>query len=193
MMLEASCRGILAWEAISPGRRFTVAVNVSVLQLMDPKFPDSVREICSRFGVDPSRICLEVTESVLADELLAFHALHELKAVGVLIALDDFGTGYSSLLRLNRYPLDFLKIDRSFVSELNMAKREPVVIAAMLGIASALNFRMIGEGIEGELQWRRLREMGCELGQGYLFSEAVTLEAATALIKSDVRFPPPAA
>jgi diguanylate cyclase (GGDEF)-like protein/PAS domain S-box-containing protein len=193
MMLEASCRGILAWEEISPGRRFTVAVNVSVLQLMDPKFPDSVREICSRFGVDPSRICLEVTESVLADELLAFHALHELKAVGVLIALDDFGTGYSSLLRLNRYPLDFLKIDRSFVSELNMAKREPVVIAAMLGIASALNFRMIGEGIEGELQWRRLREMGCELGQGYLFSEAVTLEAATALIKSDVRFSPPAA
>jgi EAL domain-containing protein (putative c-di-GMP-specific phosphodiesterase class I) len=155
---------------------------------MDPTFTRSVREICRRFGVDPSCICLEVTESALVDEAIAYHALHELKAVGVLIALDDFGTGYSSLLRLNLYPLDFLKVDQSFVKELDMAQREPVVIAATLGIASALEFRTVGEGIEGELQWRRLREMGCEIGQGFLFSEALTLDAATTLIAEDVRF-----
>ncbi len=192
MILEASCAALAAWRRLDPSRRLTVAVNVSVLQLIDPTFPSVVRETCARFGVDPSTICLEVTESALVDEVVAFHALHELKAVGVLIAIDDFGTGYSSLLRLNRYPLDFLKVDQSFVAELNLAHRDSVVIEAMLGIATALDFRAIGEGIEGQLQWQRLRDMGCELGQGFLFSEAVTLAEASAMIKENIRFTPEA-
>jgi diguanylate cyclase (GGDEF)-like protein/PAS domain S-box-containing protein len=189
-MLAASCEALREWKKISPNKKISVAVNVSALQLLDPTFPKSVRDICSRSGVDPSCICLEITESALADEAHAFHALHELKAIGVQIAIDDFGTGYSSLLRLQRYPLDVIKIDLSFVAELKVAQREPVVISAILAIASALNFRTVAEGIEGDIQWQRLLELGCEVGQGFLFSKAIDFEAASELVKSDFRYPP---
>jgi EAL domain-containing protein (putative c-di-GMP-specific phosphodiesterase class I) len=189
-MLAASCEALGEWKKISPNKKISVAVNVSALQLLDPTFPKSVRDICSQSGVDPSCICLEITESALADEAHAFHALHELKAIGVQIAIDDFGTGYSSLLRLQRYPLDVIKIDLSFVAELKVAKREPVVISAILAIASALNFRTVAEGIDGDIQWQRLLEMGCEVGQGFLFSKAIDFEAASELVKSDFRYPP---
>jgi diguanylate cyclase (GGDEF)-like protein len=187
-MLEASCQALRQWEKTDPERRLTVAVNVSVIQLADPHFPQSVSDICRRHGVEPSRICLEMTESSLVDELVAFHALNELKATGVLIALDDFGTGYSSLLRLNRYPIDFLKIDRSFVSELSSSQRDPVVITAVLAIAEAMGISTISEGIEEGIQWQRLRELGCHTGQGFLFSRAVNLRQATKLISSNRRY-----
>jgi diguanylate cyclase (GGDEF)-like protein len=187
-MLEASCRALRHWEELSPGRGISMAVNVSALQLLDPLFPDAVREICAHVGVNPEHLCLELTESALIEEAAAFHALNELKGVGVKIALDDFGTGYSSLRRLNRYPLDFLKIDQSFVSELKSRQRDSVIITAVMGIARALSFETVGEGIETELQRRRLIEMDCRVGQGFLFSEAVPLEAATALIANDVHY-----
>jgi diguanylate cyclase (GGDEF)-like protein/PAS domain S-box-containing protein len=187
-MLEASCLALREWESVDASHHLTVAINVSVLQLADPLFPQTVKDICQRTGVDPTRICLEVTESSLIDEVVAFHALSELKATGVLIALDDFGTGYSSLLRLNRYPLDFLKIDQSFVAGLTTKEREPVVVTAVLAIAKALGIGTIGEGIESGLQWERLRELGCDTGQGYLFSKAVTLRQATSLISSRTSF-----
>jgi diguanylate cyclase (GGDEF)-like protein/PAS domain S-box-containing protein len=188
MMLQASCEALSAWKLISPNRQLSVAVNVSARQLLDPTFTEMVRETCSRNGVDPENICLEITETALADEDVIFHVLHELKAVGVSIAIDDFGTGYSSLLRLHRFPVDFLKIDRSFVDELKMAERDSVVITAILGIASALNIRVIAEGIEDELQRQRLLEMGCEEGQGFLFSRAVTLDAATLLVATAYKY-----
>jgi diguanylate cyclase (GGDEF)-like protein/PAS domain S-box-containing protein len=187
-MLRASCEALQRWKSSCPDKSLSIAVNVSALQLLDPTFPGSVRSICSEFDIDPTCICLEITESALGDEVTAFHALHELKAIGVLIAIDDFGTGYSSLLRLQRYPLDVIKIDLSFVAELKIAKRDPVVISAILGIASALEFRTVGEGIENELQWQRLLEMGCEVGQGYLFSKAVTFEEASLLVETDAHF-----
>jgi len=188
MMLEASCRAILEWREVSPDRRIQVAVNVSPLQLMDPLFPEAVRATCAHFGVHAEEICLEITESALEDETVAFHALNELKAVGVRTALDDFGTGYSSLRRLNRYPLDLLKIDQSFVSELNSSSRHSVIVDAVVGLAEALSFETVAEGIETEMQRRRLLEMGCGVGQGFLFSPAVPLAEATALIAGVVKY-----
>jgi len=165
-----------------------VAVNVSMLQLEDPDFPSVGRDVCERHGIDPHSICLEVTESSLIDERVAFHALNELKAAGVNIALDDFGSGYSSLLRLHRYPLDLLKIDRSFVNELSLVRRDSVVISAVLGIAEALGIKTVGEGIESGSQWLRLREMGCDTGQGFLFSQPVSLAEASRLVRENVTY-----
>ncbi len=187
-MLEASCRALREWNDVRPGHGLSVAVNVSTLQLEDPEFPAMVRDVCERHGIDTKNICLEVTESSLIDDRIAFHALNELKATGVRIALDDFGSGYSSLLRLHRYPLDFLKIDRSFVNELSLVKRDSVVVSAVLGIADALSMKTIGEGIESGLQWLRLREMGCETGQGFLFSQPLPLEEASRLVEENVSY-----
>jgi diguanylate cyclase (GGDEF)-like protein/PAS domain S-box-containing protein len=187
-ILELSCQALKEWSGLRPKWPLSMAVNVSPLQLLDPLFPDSVREVCARFDVNPEAICLEVTESALEDESMAFHALNELKGVGVRIAIDDFGTGYSSLRRLNRYPLDFLKIDQSFVSELNSAGHHSEIIAAVLGIAEALQIETVGEGIETETQRRRLMDLGCRVGQGFLFSEAVPVAEATALIAKGAVF-----
>jgi diguanylate cyclase (GGDEF)-like protein/PAS domain S-box-containing protein len=187
-MFEASCRALVQWKDASPQRRLQMAVNVSPLQLMDPLFPEAVRETCARFDVNAGDICLEITESALEDASQAFHALSELKAVGVRIAIDDFGTGYSSLRRLNRFPLDFLKIDRSFVAELDFSSRNSVVISAVMGLAEALSFQTVAEGVETDLQRRRLMELGCTVGQGFLFSPAVPLEEATVLVVSGNKY-----
>lgn len=108
--------------------------------------------------------------------------------MGVRIAIDDFGTGYSSLRRLNRFPLDFLKIDRSFVAELDFSSRNSVVISAVMGLAEALSFQTVAEGVETDLQRRRLMELGCTVGQGFLFSPAVPLEEATVLVVSGNKY-----
>jgi EAL domain-containing protein (putative c-di-GMP-specific phosphodiesterase class I) len=134
--------------------------------------------------VPPELVCIEVTESALADASAAARALDRLKEVGVRVAIDDFGTGYSSLSRLHRFPLDLLKIDRSFVEQIGNGGGGTVIVAAVVGLGRALNLRTVAEGIELPLQAQRLQRLGCHAGQGFFWSPAVPAHEALAVVRA---------
>lgn len=184
IVLADACRAVAAWTAEDPDRILSVAVNASVHQLGVPEFVDSVSAAVSEAGIRPEQLCVEMTESALADEAQASTVLAALKAVGVNIAIDDFGTGYSSLSRLNRFPLDFLKIDRTFVGSMTDQTDSAMIVSAVLSLAGSLGLRTIAEGIERETQAEQLSKMGCHLGQGYLWSPAVDADAAMRIVTS---------
>ena len=125
-------------------------------------------------GMDPSRVTVEITESTaMTNPDRTLGILHELHARGLQLAIDDFGTGYSSLARLRYMPVDILKIDRSFVRELDRDEQNASMVSAMIALASNLGMTPLAEGIETEAEWHALTERGCELGQGYFFSRPV--------------------
>jgi diguanylate cyclase (GGDEF)-like protein/PAS domain S-box-containing protein len=181
-VLQESCRALAEWRALAPERDLKVAVNVSVRQLIDPEFPKVVADAITAAGIPAGRLCLEVTESALLDEALADHSLRALKAVGVQIAIDDFGTGYSSLSRLRRFPVDFLKVDRSFVDGMGANPEDDVIVASVVSLAHSLGLEIIAEGVETEAQLKQLALLGCEMGQGWLWERAVAADRATAYV-----------
>lgn len=152
---------------------FVVGVNVSARQLTEPGFSDVLLQALSKAELQAEGLALEITESALAgggeEESRATLALREAKSAGVSLAIDDFGTGHSSLSRLGHLPVDFLKTDRSFVVGLGEEPAAEAIVRATVGLASSLDVRVVAEGVETEGQLRMLREVGCELGQGYLF------------------------
>ena len=132
---------------------------------------DAVAASLRESGLPPGALTLEITESVLMQEVESFvDALEALKALGVRLGLDDFGTGYSSLGYLRRFPLDVLKLDRSFVSELGAEAAADSIIAAVIEMARALGMEVVAEGVETEAQHSTLERLGCQLAQGYLFA-----------------------
>jgi EAL domain-containing protein (putative c-di-GMP-specific phosphodiesterase class I) len=162
-----------------------VAVNISVRQLREATFVDLVRNTLAETGLAPGRLCLEVSESIMmVASSTAEEVLRRLRALGVQIAMDDFGTGYSSLSSLRRLPIDVLKIDRSFVATLGGAERDDAVVEAVIRLAEALGLSVVAEGIERPEQTVRLRQLGCHLGQGYLFSRPVPADAITGMCGS---------
>ncbi len=183
-VLRQACRALRTWSDLHPSRPPRVAVNVSGRQLTDPAFPATVRRAVDEAGVPAARLCLEVTESTLIDADVAATALWKLKEIGVEIAIDDFGTGYSSLSRLHRFPLDYLKVDRSFVAGMSQRREDAVIVTCILSLARGLGIRAIAEGIEEDAQLEQLAAEGCELGQGWIWSPAVPLDEATALVSS---------
>jgi diguanylate cyclase (GGDEF)-like protein len=180
LVLGDGCRALASWLASSPERRLSVAINVSPVQLADPTFPDDVRAAIHAEGVPAGLLCLEVTESSLMDADAAAEALCNLKAIGVTIAIDDFGTGYSSLARLKRFPVDLLKIDRSFVAGLGTDPEDEVIVATVVNLAHSLGIDVIAEGVETQAQLDLLATYGCELGQGHLWSPAMPRAGASA-------------
>jgi EAL domain-containing protein (putative c-di-GMP-specific phosphodiesterase class I) len=155
-----------------------VAVNVSSLQLRRPHLDRTVSDALARAGLEGSALCLELTESVMMETgLTVTNALHAIKELGVHLALDDFGTGYSSLSYLRRFPIDELKIDRSFIVECQAANNSATVITeAIIAMAHGLRLRVVAEGVETEQQLDFLRSTGCDQYQGFLFSKAVPAE-----------------
>jgi EAL domain-containing protein (putative c-di-GMP-specific phosphodiesterase class I) len=154
-----------------------MAVNLSVRQIADSAFADEVAAVLRRHRLDPAQLSLEITETAVHDApFSAGTVLKALCELGTRIALDDFGTGYSSLMHLRQAPVDILKIDRMFVSELGRPGQDEAIVAAVIGLARALGMTTIGEGIETVQQYRRLCELGCDQGQGYLFSPPMTAE-----------------
>ncbi len=150
-----------------PGRR--VAVNISPAQLRNPRFPEKVLDLLIETAMRPSDLELEITESILLDDAgIAAEALATLRRAGIRIALDDFGTGYSSLNYLKRYPVDRIKIDRSFVAQLDRNETSTAIVNAMVTLAHALDIEVTAEGVETNEQLAILTEMGCNLFQGYL-------------------------
>ena len=175
-VLEEACRqGALLHQQFPLPVPLTMSVNLSVKQLQSETIVDHVRIALETSGLPPERLVLEITESVMmADTDLAVRRLLELKSLGVLLAMDDFGTGYSSLSYLSRFPVDILKMDRSFLTS---GETDSGLAAAIVAIGKSLNLQVIAEGIELADQMASMRELGCELGQGFLFARPMSRKA----------------
>jgi diguanylate cyclase (GGDEF)-like protein len=172
---------------------FTMAVNLSARQLSEPTIVQEVAEALCHYKLEPSNLTLEITESVLMKDTEATVAkLRELKELGLRIALDDFGTGYSSLSYLRWFPIDQLKIPKSFVDGICKGDRDRDVVLAIIRLADALGLQTVAEGIEDGQQARRLAELGCDLGQGYYFSEPVGADEVVRKLRNGLRFEVPA-
>jgi diguanylate cyclase (GGDEF)-like protein len=174
-VLGETCRQVAAWRR--EGLRLAATVNVSAHQLGDPGFADSVARHLGAAGLEPSSICLELTESALmgAGEEPR-QALAALKVLGVYVAIDDFGTGFSSLAALKRLPVEIVKVDRSFVDGLGTDPEDSAIVASVLSLAHAMGLHVIAEGVETPLQASELVTLGCTVAQGFLWSPAVPAE-----------------
>ena len=161
----------VAWdEEFEIARSLAVSVNVSPRELAHPEFAPGVAAMLERVGLDPARLKLEITENATLEGAAAINSLRDLRAMGVRVAIDDFGTGYSSLGYFRDLPIDGLKIDRAFIAGLGREREDTAIVTAAVAFAQALGLEVTGEGIESAEQLERLRELGCQLGQGYLFS-----------------------
>ncbi len=182
-VLEKACRQARQWRERWPGERLVMSVNLSPRQFADPALVASIAEVLRITGFDPFALELEITETSVMDQSEAgLRALADLRALGVRLVLDDFGTGWSSLAYLRQLPLDTIKIDRSFVTELDAGDRNVAIVQAVLSLAHGLGVNVVAEGIETTLQAQRLRELGCDLGQGYLWSRPLAPEGIEALL-----------
>lgn len=169
-VLRTACHHARCWH--DAGNKIPVAVNVSAVQFRQTGFCDQVKRVLDETGLDPEYLELEITESLLlATEDLRFEVLNQLKTFGVRLAIDDFGTGYSSLSYLKQFPVSKLKIDRSFIRDLQHNGNEEAITAAIIQMAKCLNLKVTAEGVENERQLRILREHGCDDVQGFLFSK----------------------
>jgi diguanylate cyclase (GGDEF)-like protein/PAS domain S-box-containing protein len=165
-VLRCACREIAQLDPV-----LAVTVNLSPRQLLQQDLPHAVRAALRESGIDPARLVLELTESILVEESESVgRTLAELKALGVRLAIDDFGTGYSALGYLKRFPLDIVKVDRSFVNGLGRDEGDSAIVGAVLGMARALGLEVIAEGVETPEQLACLRELGAEYGQGFYFA-----------------------
>jgi EAL domain-containing protein (putative c-di-GMP-specific phosphodiesterase class I) len=167
-----------------------VSVNVSVCQLNKPGFVDEVKSVLRATGIDPSRLILEVTETILADpDGGVAGALAALRLLGVRVALDDFGTGYSSIGYLRQLPVDILKVDRSFVAGITAHGKGNALIEAIVAMARSLELHVIPEGIEDQDQLDTLRAMGCHVGQGFFLARPAPAEAIDVLLAAGMPLP----
>ena len=181
-VLDEACRQAAEWER-ELGRPMHVAVNVSPRQLTQPAFADAVEASLEAHGIDPSRLWLEITEaSLLHDASSAWSLLRRLKKAGVRLAADDFGTGYSSLSHIRRFALDQLKVDKSFVDGMVESAEDLAIVQSIVGIAQALHLQVVAEGVERPEQLRLLRDLGCDLVQGYLLHRPMTADSIAALL-----------
>ncbi len=183
-VLEEACLQASRWNNQYPSDPpLGMCVNLSARQFNQPEVAREVAGVLRETGLEPSSLTLEITESVLMDDARSSAAaLRGLKALGVEIVVDDFGTGYSSLSYLKRLPVDYLKVDRSFVYGLGWDLQDTGIVSAVIDLAHTLGLKVIAEGVETDEQLARLREMGCSFAQGFLFSKPLPSEAADALL-----------
>jgi diguanylate cyclase (GGDEF)-like protein/PAS domain S-box-containing protein len=185
-----ACRRLRDWDRRNGGpSSFSLAVNLSARELTHPDVVPTVLNAVRRSALEPHRLTIEVTESTaMADRDSGFRALRELSEAGVRIAIDDFGTGYSSLDHLREMPADVLKIDRSFVAGMAANSPDTALVAAAVAMGRALEMEVVAEGIETNEQVADLRELGCPLGQGYLFAKPLPPEEIDSLLRADIQF-----
>ena len=177
-LLRQACRAAAVWPS-----HVTLACNLSPLQLRDPGLPATIAGVLAETGFPAARLELEVTESALVGDLaLARRLLEEIRALGVRLALDDFGTGYSSLRHLQLLPFDKLKIDQSFVGAMASDRESAKIVSAVVGLGHSLGLSTVAEGVETEEVAALLRELGCDVGQGWLFGRPVPAHRIAALV-----------
>jgi diguanylate cyclase (GGDEF)-like protein len=183
-VLEESCRQMREWqEQCYANRMLTVSVNLSGKQLSRGDLCQQIELILQRTGLDPRALKLEITESVVMENAdLAITMLKQLHELGIQLSIDDFGTGYSSLSYLHRFPVNNLKIDRSFISRMGLGDENLEIVRTIIMLARNLSMEVIAEGIETEEQLAQLRALSCDFGQGYLFSVPLPANSAAALL-----------
>jgi diguanylate cyclase (GGDEF)-like protein/PAS domain S-box-containing protein len=185
-VLEQACRQARAWDLLAPNRPLTMNVNVSGRQVTESGFVAEVAQVLAATGLDPERLVLEFTEGVLMQDTDATMAtLRALKALGIRLAIDDFGTGYSSLSYVRQFPIDVLKIDRSFVASMTDGPDEIALMQSILNLSETLHLETVAEGIEDSGQLTELQTLGANLGQGFLFAKPLAAgDVAVLLTKS---------
>lgn len=178
-LLDEACRRLAAWRSAGiVDEAFQMSVNVSPTQLRDPDLPAILTATMARHGVDPARLVLELTETVLIEDTRSTDTqLAAIRALGVSLALDDFGTGYSSLAYLGRFPIDVIKIDRSFVAGLPAQAGRSALVRAIASIGTSMNLRTVAEGVETAAQAEQVRLLGCDFAQGFFYSRPLDATA----------------
>jgi EAL domain-containing protein (putative c-di-GMP-specific phosphodiesterase class I) len=175
LVLEEACRQLARWRATGRGP-LSVSVNLSARQVADIGLVGEVARVLVETGIDPSSLILEITESVLMEAAASTTTLQRLKGLGVGLAIDDFGTGYSSLSYLKRFPVDSLKVDRSFIEGLGRDAEDTAIVAAVINLAHTLGLGAVAEGVETGEQLSTLKDLGCEVAQGYHLGRPVPAE-----------------
>jgi EAL domain-containing protein (putative c-di-GMP-specific phosphodiesterase class I) len=186
-VLSEAVRDAERLQAASPsGEPLMLSVNLSAKQLAEPAFAQVVRQILAGSRMDPGTLYLEIRESSVMDDAEAASAvLNDLRSTGVRMSIDDVGTGFSSLLHLNRFPIDFLKVDRSFVNMMDTQSGASNIVTAVIAMAHALGLPAIAEGVETEIQLHTLRQLGCDYAQGFLFARPAPLNEVVELLSGD--------
>jgi diguanylate cyclase (GGDEF)-like protein/PAS domain S-box-containing protein len=186
-VLDQACAQLAEWQRYDPS--MSIAVNVSVRQMLDPKIVGQVEEVLRRHGVRPETLCLEMTESLLMADVAYFETLlASFKQLGVLLSIDDFGTGYSSLSYLKRFPVDAVKIDRTFVDGLGTDAHDTALVTAIVAMASALDLEVVAEGVETSGQLTNLGRLHCTHAQGFYLSRPMPPEGITRLLATSHRW-----
>ena len=173
-VLRTACAEFAGWRARGIGRDTLIRINVSPVQLVTDGFVESVASIVDEFKLDRGSVCLEITESVVVQDIETTRVtLNELKAAGVKVAIDDFGTGYSALSHLKSLPVDTLKIDKSFVLQLGSDPGDLAIVRAIIALAEAFGLELVAEGVETEAAALTLLRHGCHRAQGFLLSRPI--------------------
>ena len=170
-ILDLACHQAKRWQTSVPyGQAIRVNINLSPLEFLQPDLVHTIAGVLETSGVDPELIGLEITESAIMEDIDATAtAMHDLKKLGVSLIIDDFGTGFSSLTHLKRFPVDELKLDRSFVAGLGSSGKDGAIVSAVIALAHSLDLTAVAEGVETADQRRSLQELGCDVGQGFFF------------------------
>jgi Amt family ammonium transporter len=190
-VLEEACRQAVGWrDNLELKTPFKVAVNLSARQLAHEGLVDQVSDVLHRTGLDPSWLCLEVTETALVRDLASStEKLRALTSLGVTVAVDDFGTGYASLVYLRQLPVDCVKIDRSFVEGITFNQQDLVIVSSVISLAHSLGKVALAEGVETKEQLDRLAALGCDLAQGYYFDRPLPATAIHQLLTAGISDP----
>ena len=184
-VIGAACRQLAEWQSRPETAQLHLSLNLSARELTHPDVVTTVLGCVRESGIDPRFLTIEVTESTaMADGDSGFRALREFSSEGIRVAIDDFGTGYSSLEQLRRMPVDIVKIDRSFVSGMADDPTDRALVAAVVGMGRALKLAVVAEGIESPEESEALLELGCHIGQGFLFAKPLPIEAMDDLLAS---------
>ncbi|MGH2944020.1 MAG: putative bifunctional diguanylate cyclase/phosphodiesterase, partial [Solirubrobacteraceae bacterium] len=186
VVLRTACRDVGALHAIDPSAPpLAVSVNISARELQRRQIVDTVARTLKELAFPPASLIMELTESVMMHDMdLAVERMQELRTLGVRLAIDDFGTGYSSLNYVRKFPIDLLKIDRSFIQDINEGGEISGLTASIVGLAQILKLEPVAEGIENADQLARLRELNCTFGQGYHLHRPMRVDAVAALLRS---------
>lgn len=182
-VLREACRQMRAWQTRFSITPLTISVNLAALQIKEPFLINQIARILAETNLNGSSLKLEITESMLMDDIQAtINTLNQIRAMNIQLSIDDFGTGYSSLSYLHRFPVNTLKIDRSFVSRMNSDHENFEIVGTIITLAHALGMNVTAEGVETSEQSAQLRTLGCEFGQGYFFSKPLNSASVAAIL-----------
>lgn len=184
-LFEIAAKQAKQWTVDFPDRELTLSINFSIKQLYQLDFADQFKRNVAEVGINPNRLCIELTESILMENPeLVSELLREMRGMGVKISVDDFGTGYSSLAYLHRFPLDIVKIDRSFVGSMLRDHESLQIVKTIIELGRHLKLRVIAEGVENQEQLKILQDLGCLYSQGYFWSKPIDVEGVNQLLSS---------